>query len=109
MATLYQLHSSMDTLRRSTAEIELTWRAGDSIILLGTTVAFIEWLDAYLGDSDIQGIASIYALGEDIAQLAPHTISQLTLNAKSISILTDEEWVKLTQDKQFDKVVTIAL
>lgn len=109
MATLYQLHSTMDRLRRSTEEMALTWRAGDSIILLGATVAFIEWLHAYLSDSEIEGIASIYALAEDVAQLSDNTTAKLNLNAKLTGVLTDNEWVIMTQDPQFDKVVTIAL
>ncbi len=109
MATLYQLHSAMDSLRHSTSEMALTWRAGDSILLLGTTVAFIEWLDAYLGDSDIQGVQAIYALAEDVAQLSATTTAKLTLSAKLTGILSDAEWVTITQNAQFDKVVTIAL
>ncbi|WP_201526061.1 hypothetical protein [Psychrobacter frigidicola] len=109
MATLYQIHSTMDTLRRSTNELALTWRAGDSILLLGATVAFVDWLNAYLGDADIEGITGIYALAEDVAQLSTTTTSQLKLNAKLTALLTDSEWVKLTQDASFDKVVTIAL
>lgn len=109
MATLYQLHSTMDRLRRSTEEMALTWRAGDSIILLGATVAFIEWLHAYLSDSDIEGIAGIYALADDVAQLSNNTTAKLNLNAKLTGVLTDDEWVTMTQNLQFDKVVTIAL
>lgn len=109
MATLYQLHSTMDTLRRSTIDMALTWRAGDSILLLGTTVAFVEWLNAYLADADIEGIKGIYALADDVAQLTTNTTAKLNLNAKLTDVLTDSEWVALTQDSQFDKVVTIAL
>lgn len=109
MATLYQLHSTMDTLRRSTEEMALTWRAGDSIILLGTTVAFIAWLHAYVDDMEVEGIAGIYALTDDVAQLSENTTARLNLDAKLTALLTDGEWVKMTQDTQFDKVVTIAL
>jgi tRNA 2-thiouridine synthesizing protein B len=109
MATLYQLHSSMDKLRRSTEEISRTWHTGDSILLLGTTVAFIDWLNAYLNDSEIDGIAGIYALADDIAQLTENATGKLNLESKLTRILTDEEWVELTQDSQFDKVVTTAL
>ena len=109
MATLYQLHSSMDTLRRSTEEMSRTWRTGDSIILLGATTAFIDWLNAYLNDSEIEGIAAIYALTDDVAQLTASTTGTLNLETKLTDILTDEAWVNLTQDSQFDKVVTIAL
>ena len=109
MATLYQLHSTMATLRRSTEEMSRTWRKGDSIILLGSTPAFIDWLNAYLNDSDIEDIAGIYALADDIAQLTANTTGKLNLETKLTAILTDAEWVDLTQSSQFDKVVTIAL
>ena len=122
MATLYQIHSSMDTLRRSVDEMSRTWRTGDSILLLGTTVAFISWLDAYLNDIEIQGIADIYALADDVAQLSINTSAKLNLETKLSRLLTDEEWVNLTQNTNasdtdntnannagFDKVVTIAL
>lgn len=109
MATLYQLHSTMATLRRSTDEMARTWQTGDSILLLGATVAFIDWLNAYLIDNEIQGVAGIYALADDVAQLTPHTSDTLNLENKLTAILTDTAWVTLTQDGQFDKVVTIAL
>lgn len=109
MATLYQLHSSMDKLERSTEELSRTWHTGDSILLLGTTVAFIDWLNASLGENDIDGIAGIYALSDDVAQLTPNIATQLNLAAKLTGLLTDDEWVTLTQDSQFDKVVTVAL
>ncbi|WP_296243829.1 MULTISPECIES: hypothetical protein [unclassified Psychrobacter] len=117
MATLYQLHSTMDTLRCCTEQMASTWRVGDSIILLGTTVAFIDWFNAYLGDSEgkeIKGIAAIYALAEDVAQLNDNTMAKLNLAAKLTAILSDDEWVALTQNVHangatFDKVVTIAL
>ncbi|PKH69374.1 hypothetical protein CXF61_00590 [Psychrobacter sp. 4Dc] len=109
MATLYQLHSTMATLRRSTEEMSRTWRTGDSILLLGSTPAFIDWLNAYLNDSDIDGIAGIYTLADDIAQLTANTTGKLNLETKLTAILTDAEWVNLSQSSQFDKVVTIAL
>lgn len=109
MATLYQLHSTMDTLKRSIEEMSRTWRAGDSIVLLGTTAAFIDWFNAYVADSEIQDIAGIYALADDVTQLTPNTSAKLNLNAKLSGVLTNVEWVHLTQDNQFDKVVTIAL
>jgi len=109
MATLYQLHSTMDTLRRTTEEVSRTWRTGDSILLLGSTPAFIDWLNAYLNDSDIDDITGIYALADDIAQLTENTTGKLNLETKLTAILTDAEWVDLTQHSQFDKVVMIAL
>ena len=117
MATLYQIYSTMDTLRRSTEQMTLTWHAGDSIILLGTTVAFIDWFNAYLGDLEdieIEDVAAIYALAEDVAQLDKNTVTKLNLGDKLTAILSDGEWVAMTQDTdingaKFDKVVTIAL
>ena len=117
MATLYQLHCTMDTLRRSTEQMVSTWRAGDSIILLGSTVAFIDWFNAYLGDLEnieIEDIAAIYALSEDVAQLSDDTTAKLNLTSKLTAILSDSEWVAMTQNThangaKFDKVVTIAL
>ncbi|MBP6496645.1 MAG: hypothetical protein KA291_09225 [Psychrobacter sp.] len=112
MATLYQLHSSMDTLRRSTEQMALSWQAGDNLLLLGTTVAYIDWLNAYLGDIEnmqIETIAGIYALADDVAQLHENTVAKLNLTTKLTGILSDTEWVTMTQDSRFDKVVTIAL
>ena len=109
MATLYQLQTTMATLRSSTNEMALTWRAGDSIILLGSTVAFIDWLNAYLNDADIEGIKAIYALSDDVAALGENTAVKLSLNTKLTAILTDAQWVELTLNNDFDKVVTIAL
>ena len=117
MATLYQLHCSMDTLRRSTEQMASTWRAGDSIILLGSTVAFIDWFNAYLGDLEsieIEDITAIYALAEDVAQLSVDTTAKLNLTTKLTAILSDSDWVTMTQNThangaKFDKVVTIAL
>ncbi len=109
MSTLYQLHSTMDNLKRSTHQLTLTWNRGDSILLLGTTVAFIDWLKAYLSDNDIDGVATIYALAADISQLGDDTATNLNLEAKVDKILSDTEWVQLTQSSQFNKVVTIAL
>lgn len=109
MATLYQLHSTMDNLGRSSEQLALTWRSGDSLLLLGTTVAFIDWLQAHLEESEIVEIAAIYALAADVAQLGDPTVTKLNLDTKIDTLLTDTQWVKLTQDPTFDKVVTIAL
>ena len=109
MSTLYQLHSTMDNLRASTEQLAVTWNSGDSLLLLGTTVAYIDWLQAYLTDNDIEQVAGIFALADDIAQLNETAMAALNLKDKLIAILTDNEWVTMTLDKQFDKVVTIAL
>ena len=112
MATLYQLHSSMDTLRRTPEQMTLSWQAADSLLFLGTTVAYIDWLNAYLGDNEnmeIETIAGIYALADDVAQLHENTVAKLNLTTKLTGILSDTEWVTMTQDSRFDKVVTIAL
>ncbi|MGI9340226.1 MAG: hypothetical protein ACR2PP_06275 [Psychrobacter sp.] len=109
MATLYQLHSTMDNLRRSTDQLALTWRHCDSRMLLGSTAAFSDRLTAYLKENEITGIANIYALSADLSQLDEATTTKLKLNNKVDAVLSDTEWVKLTQDSTFDNVVTIAL
>lgn len=113
MPTLYQIHSTIDNLRSSTSEMARTWQAGDSIVLLGSTVAFVAWLDAYLNDADITGVKAIYALQQDVAQLGDDTAAKLKLDSKLTALLTDAQWVDLTlnayQNSKFDKVVTIAL
>lgn len=111
MTTLYQLHSTMDKLECSVHDLARTWHDGDSILLLGSTVAFIDWLHAYLEDNDIKksNVGAIYALAEDITQLSADALLKLNLDSKITMILSDEDWVKITQDSKFDKVVTIAL
>lgn len=109
MATLYQLHSPMNKLKPSIDQLALTWQQGDSVILLGTTVSFVDWLNAYVGDSEIDNIANLYALVDDVAKLDDHTTTKLNLDTKLTAVLTDTEWVMLTQDPKFTKVVTIAL
>ena len=114
MATLYQLHTTMDKLRSATIEMALTWQAGDSVMLLGATAAFIDWLNAYLNEAEIEDINAIYALAADIEQLDTNTVATLNLKTKLTAILTDSDWVALTlnnyaDNKNFDKVVTIAL
>ncbi len=108
MATLYQLHSTIDNLHPSCDKLALTWRRGDRIILLGAAAAYLDWLQAYLDDSDVTEVAGIYALASDITKLAVSSTDKLKLDTKLTAILTDEQWVNMTQDKQFDKVVTIA-
>ena len=108
MATLYQLHTPMDQLKHGVNEIARLWRHGDSIFLLGSTIAYIDWLMAYLADSDIQQVAGIYALDQDLNQLADSAVGYLNLTSIT-KLLTDQDWVQLTQSADFDKVITIAL
>ena len=108
MATLYQLHTPMDQLKHGVSEIARLWRHGDSILLLGSTAAYIDWLMAYLADSTIQQVAGIYALKGDLEQLNDSAVGYLNLT-NITKLLTDPEWVQLTQSADFDKVITIAL
>lgn len=112
MATLYQLHSTIDMLESSAHKIALTWSPGDSIILLGNTVAFIDWLVACLIEIEVEGISAIYALKTDIELLGADIANKLKVNTKLTAILTDSEWVALTQNsttEKFDKIVTVSL
>lgn len=108
MTTLYQLHSTIDDLRHSIEEMGRTWCRGDYIILLGATVAYIDWLQVYLTECEIDAISEIYALQSDIDALSEHTKKTLKLENKPIVILTDSEWVTTIHHPQFTKVVTLS-
>ncbi|WP_201532571.1 hypothetical protein [Psychrobacter ciconiae] len=109
MATLYQIYSPMDTLRRHVIDIKATWQVGDSILLLGDTAVFIDWLGEYLSDVDIRGVSAIYALKEDIDALPEAIKSQIDL-ARFTDLLTDSDWTELcTANTDIDKVVTVCL
>ncbi|WP_169391584.1 MULTISPECIES: hypothetical protein [Psychrobacter] len=108
MATLYQIYSPMDTLRRHVIEMKTTWQADDSILLLGDTAMFIDWFGEYLSDVDIRGVSAIYALKDDIDALPESIKSQIDL-ARFTDMLTDSDWVALCSSTRIDKVVTISL
>ena len=109
MATLYQIYSPMDTLRRHVIEMKATWQAGDHILLLGDTATFIDWFGEYLSDVDVRGVSAIYALKDDIEAL-PETIKSQIDIARFTALLTDSDWVSLcTTNTDIDKVVTMAL
>ena len=108
MTTLYQLHSTIERLKHSVEEMARTWCRGDRIVLLGATVAYIDWLQVYLTACEIDDISEIYALQNDIDALSEHTKKMLKLDNKSIMILTDNEWVTTIHHPQFTKVVTLS-
>lgn len=106
MHTLFQIHSNLDQLKSITADLQRLWHAGDAILLMGDTVAFIDWLKAYLDDYDIQKISGIYALSTDVQRLGENTVGKLHLDAKLSAQLDDSQWVELTQSA--NKVITLS-
>ena len=108
MTTLYQLHSTIERLKHSVEEMARTWCRGDRIVLLGATVAYIDWLQVYLTACEIDDISEIYALQSDIDALSETTKEKLKLENKPIVILTDSEWVTAIHHPQFAKVVTMS-
>lgn len=106
MATLYQLHCPMDQLKHGVDQMAKLWQRGDSILLLGSCACYIDWLSAYLADAPITDVTAIYALKEDIDHLADSAVGHLD---SFTQVLSDTDWVNLSQNAQFDKVITIAL
>ena len=109
MATLYQLHTTGETLDSSVARLAQTWQAGDSMVLLGATIAYIDWLQMRMDEQDLNDCHAMYALEQDISALDEHTRERLKLHDKVTTILSDQAWVALTQDPQFSQVISIAL
>lgn len=111
MSTLFQLHAPMNTLKSMVREMAPLWHAGDSILLLGETVASLPWLKMYIEDinhdeesvSHISDIAAIYVLEEDFTQLNDTAKSHIDLS--KIEVLNDLQWVELTQS--IDRVITL--
>lgn len=126
MTTLFQLHSSIDKLKPQLRELAKLWQPQDKLLLLGETLAYVDWLIAYADEinSDeeeeyslsftIDQTAdqnkthtSLYALTQDVEQLPTHTqnILGLSKEVSKLTLLSDDEWVALTL--AVDKVVTL--
>lgn len=108
MATLYQLHATGETLDGSVARLAQMWQAGDCILLLGASVAYIDWLQMAMDAEALTDCQAIYALEQDINALDEQTVSRLKLQDKA-TIISDSTWVDLTLDAQFQQVISIAL
>ncbi len=119
MATLFQLHSDLANLNRQLTTISNYWQAGDGVLLMGQTIAFIDWVYDYychqspIRDSDdsdtiIATVTTIkfYALQADFNILAKHTQASVQ-QTNFVQFISDKEWVALTNS--YDKIVTINL
>lgn len=129
MSTLYQLHGNLVSLKQHIDTLAITWQPQDSLLLLGETVAYLDWLEAYIADSEMPQttLSRLYVLQSDIDALSPTTKQYLNLSSKACQVLSDNEWVALTLSTyetastdlvnsaphtvdtkpQFDKIVTI--
>ena len=119
MTTLFQLHANINTLKSVVRDMAVHWQADDAILLLGETAAYSDWLMVYIEDLNndedssniISHIGALYVLKEDIEGLndiAKGYMSpnhQAKTNAPKISVLSDDEWVDITQS--MDRVVTL--
>lgn len=130
MRTLYQIHADMTTLKSRIKQLEPLWQQGDGLLLLGNTLAYLDWLEAYLSESDLGGITNIehlYALKSDFETLDQTTQQLLQLSSRGCQLLTDEQWVAITvssllnnssapnslsssesEEIGFDRIVTLA-
>lgn len=130
MSTLYQLHGNLVSLKQHIDTLAMTWQPQDSLLLLGETVAYLDWLEAYIADSEMPQttLSRLYVLQSDIDALSPTTKQYLNLASKACQVLSDSDWVALTLSTyetastvlaspaphtvdtkpQFDKIVTIA-
>ncbi|GAA0314020.1 hypothetical protein [Psychrobacter aestuarii] len=109
MATLYQLHTTGAALNDSVAHMASTWQAGDSILLLDASAAYIDWLQMSMNEHDLADCHAFYALEQDINALDAQTLERLKLHDKLTQTLSDSAWVDLTQDAQFQQIISIAL
>lgn len=111
MSTLFQIHSSINTLKPLVKELSVLWKSGDHILLLGEAAGYLDWFKALIDDvnsddeseSEISDIAGWFALSEDINCL--NDSAKLHLDLSQMTLLTDTQWVALTQ--KVDRVVTL--
>jgi tRNA 2-thiouridine synthesizing protein B len=130
MSTLYQLHGNLTSLKQHIDTLAMTWQPQDSVLLLGETVAYLDWLDAYIADSEMpeMTLSRLYVLQADIDALSLTTQQYLNIASRACQVLSDSDWVALTLSQyetassvlessspnksaanpQFSKVVTIA-
>ncbi len=117
MSTLFQLHANMSTLKAITKDMAGLWHAGDSVLLLGETVAYLDWFAAYVDDINaddevdnrIVSIHTVYLLTDDINALNDSATLNLDFTAVkpfAVKLLSDTDWVELTQ--KMTRVVTLA-
>ncbi len=119
MATFFQLHSDLANLNRQLSTITNYWQAGDGVLLMGQTVAFIDWVydyychqspivksDSDTDDSKVDTVTTIkfYALQADFEVLTAQTQASIQ-QTDFVQFISDKEWVALTNS--YDRIVTI--
>ncbi len=109
MSILFQLYSDLDSLKNNLRELAKIWQKGDNVLLLANTAAYIDWVFAYLTEivpeQDIAASINWYVLKMDVEQLSPITKQNIDFETYQVKILTDDEWVALTQ--QVSKTITL--
>lgn len=134
MRTLYQIHADMTTLKSRIKQLEPWWQPNDGVLLLGDTLAYLDWFEAYIADSDLNDLKHCYALQSDFDALSTTTQRLLNMSSRRCQLINDEQWVALTVsslledysalfahgavndadnldvgfDKGFDRIVTLA-
>ncbi|WP_201543248.1 hypothetical protein [Psychrobacter sp. H7-1] len=111
MSTLFQLQAPMNTLKATVKELAPLWHAGDSLLLLAETSAYLPWLQVYInelnGDDEseyrIKNIHALYVLADDLAHL--NETARVNLDVSKVHVISDAQWVALTQE--VDRVVTL--
>lgn len=109
MSILFQLYNDIDSLKSTLRELTKVWQQGDHVLLLANTAAYIDWIFAYLSElesePDIATSINWYVLKVDVEQLAPTTKQNIDFESHQVKILTDDEWIALTQ--QVSKTITL--
>lgn len=112
--TLFQLHANPNSLKSALRNVAQLWQAGDAMILLGETVAYVDWLTAYVDEMQydeelehrITDIGAIYILTDDLDKLDNVAKSQVDFAIRDLcKVIDDEKWIALTQSAK--RVVTI--
>lgn len=111
MTTLFQIHANMTNLKSLLQEMATLWHAGDSVLLLGETAAYLDWFHAYVDDinandeieAEIREIDGLFVLSDDIQVL--NDSAKINLNLGQVKQLTDNDWIALTD--KVDRVITL--
>lgn len=89
------------------------WHEDDHVILLGKTGIFADWLFAYIDEMSYEEDNSFskvninwYVLSDDMEHVSSNTNDNLTLADFGVKLISNSEWVKLTQTA--DKVITLS-
>lgn len=111
MSTLFQINTPMNSLKSVVREMAQLWHPGDSLLLMADSAAYFSWLSLYIEDlnydeefeSRIDGIEGIYVLADDIEAL--NDSAKLNSDFSKVNVISDKQWVELTQ--KVDRVITL--